>query len=460
MPGSPYEQALAFLYGRIDYERTRMEPYQARRFKLDRMRKLLRLVGNPHQGLPVVHIAGTKGKGSTAAIVGSILKEAGQRVGLYTSPHLDKLEERLVVDAQICQPDELVQLVDLVREAVDQMDTDSAANDRDYRPTYFEITTVMAMLHFRRQNVDIGALEVGLGGRLDSTNVCEPLVSVITSISYDHMKQLGNTLAEIAAEKAGIIKPGVPIVSGVRSGEARTAIEQIAQQQGSRSWTIGEDFGPRESRINVDPIKQCLSTGFDYWQRMDSDRELSDLQVKLVGQHQADNAAVAIAAISQIGTLSVSPDAIRRGLAAVQCRARVEIVAHNPLTVIDAAHNGASVNALVDAIEQISPPQGRTLVFATSQDKDAAEMLRLLLPHFDSVILTKYGNNPRARDPNELLEIAGPLKLATGARSAIMSCPTSIETLAELRRLRPSSSLVCVTGSFFIAAEMRGLLRE
>ena len=235
--------ALRFLMDRIDYERTLSMPCSEEAFKLDRMRELLRRLGDPQNRMPIVHVAGTKGKGSTAAMMAAVLSAAGYRTGLFTSPHLDRVEERIVIDGQPCSAEELAALVELVRPAVEALDRETEVekgtgpicrNDPEgaahklelspcppLGPTYFEIITAAALCHFARRRVDAAVLEVGLGGRLDSTNVCTPAVSIITSISFDHVKQLGDTLAAIAAEKAGIIKPGVPVVSGVTADEPR-----------------------------------------------------------------------------------------------------------------------------------------------------------------------------------------------------------------------------------------------
>ena len=209
-----HDAALAFLYSRIDYERAVNPPYSAGTLRLERMRELLARLGNPQRGLPTVHIAGTKGKGSTAAMVAAVLTAAGHRTGLASSPHLRRVEERLAIDGRPASGDELVELVDRLRPHVETMERQAAHVAGETGPTYFEITTALAWQHFARNRVRAAVVEVGLGGRLDATNVCEPTVTAITSISFDHTRQLGNTLAEIAGEKAGIIKPGVPIISG------------------------------------------------------------------------------------------------------------------------------------------------------------------------------------------------------------------------------------------------------
>ena len=232
--------SIEFLLGRENYERWRKMPYDPARMGLDRMHQLLEAIGSPQRGLPIVHVAGTKGKGSTSAMIAAALSAAGYRTGLFTSPHLERIEQRMTIDGQPCEVEEFTTLVDLLRPAVEALDRRAAKDQTG--PTFFEIMTAMAFLHFARQKVQAAVLEVGLGGRLDATNVCQPVVSVITSISFDHVQQLGNTLAAIAGEKAGIIKPGVPVVSGVVAAEARDVIRQVCRKRSCRLVERDVDF--------------------------------------------------------------------------------------------------------------------------------------------------------------------------------------------------------------------------
>ena len=237
------DAAVDWLMGRINYERAAVIPYQERQLKLDRMRQLLTRLGQPDAGMKIIHVAGTKGKGSTSAMIAAVLSAAGYRAGVFSSPHLARIEERFAVDGEACTAAEIVALVNRMQPVVRAMD-DEAIDEGEPMggPTYFDLTTAMALLHFVERQVDAAILEVGLGGRLDSTNVCLPAVSVITSISFDHMKQLGNTLAAIAREKAGIIKPGVPVVCGVSEPEAQAVIAGVAREHGCRLIQIGRDF--------------------------------------------------------------------------------------------------------------------------------------------------------------------------------------------------------------------------
>lgn len=447
------ETALRFLYERIDYERWLSMPYHVRELKLDRMRELLDRLGNPQRGLPIVHIAGTKGKGSTAAMTGAILTAAGYKTGLFTSPHLNRIEERIAIDGRPCSSEELVDLVDRLAPVVRVMDQATQAREpAEIGPTYFEITTAMALLHFARQQVDVAVLEVGLGGRLDSTNVCRPEVSVITSISFDHMKQLGNTLEAIAREKAGIIKPGVPVVSGVTDSEPRKVIREICRERGCRLVELGHDFEfsyqpPRE--LEGAPIMG--STSFCY-KVPGREHAYQDLPLRLLGRHQAANAAVTLAVLAELGQngREISEQALRTGLSGVHWPARVEVLSRRPVIVVDAAHNLASVDALVRVLDETFSARRRLLVFATTQEKDLRGMLARLAGRFDHVILTRYVNNPRGVPPEELAALAWEL---TGQRYQI--CPDPAAAWNEILRLATPDDLVCVTGSFFIAAEMR-----
>ncbi len=466
------DAALAYLLGRIDYERSPRFPYQASALKLARMRELLSRLGDPHKRYPIVHVAGTKGKGSTSAMIASILSAAGYRTGLYTSPHLDQVEERMTIDGSPCSDKEFAHLITRLREAVDPMDRRAGSNGGyEQGPTYFEITTAAAMLHFAQREVDAAVLEVGLGGRLDSTNVCQPQVSVITSISFDHTRQLGNTLAAIAGEKAGIIKPKVPIVSGVTAAEPADVIRDRAHRLGCRCFEIERDFqvvyrgvALENGFATTSPTAARLVTRFDYADGSETDSGgLSDLRTGLLGRHQAANAAVAVATIRRLQQQGweIPDTAVREGLAQVRVPARSELVQHHPPVIVDAAHNVASIRALVDVLDEVFPNgQSRILIFATSRDKDLAGMLRCLLPKFSHIILTRYLNNPRYVEPAELKQLADEIaenEPGMSRQVLVEACPAAAWSAAEA--LATGDQLICVTGSFFLAAEIRSLAR-
>ena len=456
---SDYRAALRFLLDRINYERNPAAAQTMRNFKLDRMGKLLAKLGNPQERVPVVHVAGTKGKGSTASMVASILGHAGLRTGLYTSPHLNQLEERFRINNDNCTQQELITLVDQLRPVVKQLEDQEASS-----PTYFELTTALAWLHFATSSVDIAVIEVGMGGRLDSTNICQPLISVITSISLDHTAQLGNTLAEIAAEKAGIVKPGIAVICGVTQDEPRDVIHQIVQKRHAPLVSLHQHFSFDVTDRSAPKVGDRATTTFTYQDLCNPNHgSLSDLRVPLLGSHQAANASLAVAAIRQLQDQGwqIHDHHIRDGLYNVHCPARVETLSKHPLVIVDAAHNLASAKALDTTLEEHFPaPNSSILIFSTSQDKDAAGMLQVLLPRFDHCIVTRYRNNPRALATEDVLKTITLMQENEdlGPLPEIHVAATPTESWRTAQTLAASSDLICVTGSFFIAAEIRQLL--
>ncbi len=468
-----YAAAIDFLYGRIDYERTPTIPYQERHLKLERMQTLLQLIGNPQEQLQVIHVAGSKGKGSTATMIAAILTAAGQSVGLYTSPHLARLEERICIDGKMCRPAELIALVAALRPAVDEMDRSASRPDDDNGlPTYFEIVTAMAMLHFRRQNVAYAVLEVGLGGRLDSTNVCHPKVTVITSISFDHTKQLGNTLAAIAREKAGIVKTNVPLVNGVRSGVARTVIEEVAAERGSPSFVLGKDFDFHYHRrpscyedlanASVTAARTNLAGYVDYLPSHPAlDAPLREMRLGMLGQHQAANAAVATTAIRLLAKegVQVSEAAIRGGIAAAQCPGRTELISTHPIVVLDAAHNKTSIAALVSVLDESFGGRPRIFVFGSTRGKDIRGMLSVIGNSCQHLLFTQYPDNPRSYPVEQLVRVFSSLFAGQpDKRVCPQVWPDPQEAWRAAYNLATADHVICITGSFFLAAELRPIV--
>lgn len=448
---------------RINYEQATLAPYNERQLKLDRMRTLLTRLGQPDAGLKIVHVAGTKGKGSTSAMLAATLTAAGYRTGIFSSPHLDRIEERFAVDGVSSTADELITLVDRLRPICRAMDEEAAAaNDPFGGPTYFEVTTAMALVHFVERQVDVAILEVGLGGRLDATNVCLPLVSVITSISLDHTKQLGNSLAAIAREKAGIIKPGVPVVCGVLGAEAQPVIAEIAREHGSRLIQLGEDFCYRYQTALID---------FEY-KLAGQEQRVKNIGLAMRGPHQAANAAVALAAIAELRHQGwcISSEAIRRGLSQAVLPGRVEYLAGQigdivsrgrPAVVIDTAHNQASARALVETLAELPRHGRRTLILSVSSDKDVAAIVREVVPYFGRVIVTQYQDNPRAVAADELAGLVraaiaegAPRQIGSGGVDVIV-CETPREAWDAVCVTAVADELVVVAGSFFLTAELR-----
>ncbi len=466
-PADPRRQAaIDWLYGRINYEGGLALPHSPQELRLDRVRQLLNRLGSPDAGRRVVHVAGTKGKGSTAKMIASVLTAAGYRTALYTSPHLEQIEERFEIDGLPCTAEELIGLVERVRPVVAEMDRRTDVRG----PTFFDIATAMAFLLFADRQCDVIVLEVGLGGRLDSTNVCWPAVSVITSISLDHTKQLGDTVELIAAEKAGIIKPGVPVVSGVTEPGPRDVIARIAAQHGCRLLQRGEGF----DAAYVAPTPGAPLGAARYWSRVGGALvERPPLHLALAGRKQAENAAVALAVIDELTSqgLMVSEESLQQGLATAKLPVRFELFRPDaasdassaaasesgPTVVIDCAHNQASALALAQTLADYFPDACADrrrvgIALAISRDKDAAAIVRALAPVAGSFIATRFLENPRALTPDQVAAVV--TSEAPGAPIAVAENPAEAWAVALSR---PSDDLVCFTGSLFFAAEIRRL---
>jgi dihydrofolate synthase/folylpolyglutamate synthase len=442
MSFASYADALRFWFGRVNYEQ-RMP--QASDLKLDRMRALLGRLGNPQDRLRIVHVAGSKGKGSTAAMLAAVLRRAGHRTGLFTSPHLCRVEERIQIDGQSIRPEELTALLAEVRAAMEQPGAESLD------ATFFEIATAMGFLHFAQRQADAAVVEVGLGGRFDSTNVCRPAVAVITSISFDHTQQLGNRLASIAMEKAGIVKPGRPAISGATVSEAREVIERICRERQAPLRQLGVDFHYEYQPGRVDH-------GADQKPRLRVVTERQTwpvMELNLLGEHQAANAAVAVACVETLRAegWTVPDAAVAEGLAGVQWPARLEVLGRRPLVVLDCAHNVASAQALVETLQTSFPPGRRLLVFASSGDKDLAGIFRVLAPHFAHVFLTRYTGSARSAPPEQLAHL-----LRSGSDVAASTHAAPVEAWQAARAAAGPEDLLCVTGSVFLAGELRPFL--
>ena len=447
-----FEQAIAYLERRVNYENFQNLPYSELMGRLGQLRKLLIELKNPEKRFLTVHVAGTKGKGSTCAMLQSILRQAGYRVGSFSSPHLYSPLERFVVDEMPCDAEEFGELMLSLRNRLE-----SRKNIWDF--TYFELTTLFAFEYFARRQVDIAILEVGLGGRLDATNVCSPTVTVITNISFDHTEQLGPTLESIATEKAGIIKPGIPLVAGPEDGNAERVIQETAEAVGAPSYFLGEDFSvvPEESGAN--PTFRFVpspSSGTPF-------REVGALSMKLLGGHQRNNAALAIAGVQLLEDhLKIPVDVVRNGLAEAFLPIRVEqfrSAPDAPTFVVDGAHNRASIRALILTLKDIRPFRKKFLLFGTSLGKDIEGMFAEILPFFDHIILTQHSSSPRRFPPQGLLHILRLQQLETtsgGAGSAAIEAEEdSLQAFEKCWNMAETDDLVCVTGSMYLAAELR-----
>ncbi len=428
-----YAAALRYLDELIRADHPR-QPYHEE--KLVRMRHLLGLLGNPHARTPLLLVAGTKGKGSTAVMIAEILKAAGLRVGLTVKPHLVDYRERIRVGSRMISRAALCALVEAVRPAVE------SGRDLPWgRPTYVETTVAMALLHFARQRVDVGVVEVGIGGRLDATNVVDPLVSVITPISYDHTEILGSTLPEIAREKAGIIRPEGVVVSAPQPAEAGAVITQVCQAAGARLVLVGRDIEIVLQASTLDGVRATIG-GL---------RSRYDVRVPLLGRHQAANAATAVAAVELLAEhgFRVGPDAVRRGLAAVRWPARVELVGTRPYTLVDVGHNPASMAALCGTLRELLAGRRVVLAFGMLATKDYRSVTALIAPLADLVITTTP-DNPHALPAADLAEEARQYT------PRVIAVPDRRDAIERARALTGPDDVLIVTGSFYLV----GMARE
>ena len=443
-----YDEALDFIYSFVDYSAVRADKYSPALFELARMVRFLAALGNPQDRYPMLHVAGTKGKGSVAAMSASALRAGGYRTGFYTSPHLLDFCERAQVDGQF-----------IPRAAVAEIITDLQSVVAQHPGlTTFEITTALAFVYFARERVDVAVVEVGLGGRLDATNVVTPRVSVISSLSYDHTYLLGNTLAEIAAEKAGIIKVGVPVVSAPQQPEALLVLERIAAERHAPLTVVGRDWLFRLVAHTLD------GQDFEVWSAAEQaqldglraeghavDWRAEQLRLPLLGRHQVENAVVAYGALQALRDqgLPLAPEAIRDGLAAVHWPGRFEIVRRRPYLVLDGAHNRDSAQKLATTLRDYFPGRRVTLIFGASSDKDVSGMLAELLAPGVGVtraILTQ-AVHPRAQDPEALADMVK----AQGINPEVVA--TVAQAVARALASAKPDDVILATGSLFVVAE-------
>ena len=462
MPGSrkgrhTRDSALAWLDRRINFERAVPTAAPPGTFGLSRVRRLLATIGHPHRAFPVVHVAGTKGKGSTVAMLAAVLQAAGHRVGRYMSPHVDAIEERISVGGRPISAADLVRAFNVVIPAVEQMDR-AAGRRGGSGPTWFEVLTAVAFVHFARSRVDLAVLETGLGGRLDATNVSIPLLSIITSISLDHMHLLGSTVGRIAAEKAGIIKRGCPVISAAVDPAARRVIAATAARRRAPLLQLGRDFEasslpPHASDLACDPLAPGRVAV-----TLTATPSAAPLVFPLAmrGMHQAINASLVVIAARSLNARGIHvPDrALAKGLRTVSLPARIERIGERPIVILDAAHNVASMQSLVATLAPAADAfRPLVLVFAASADKQIEEMLAVVRGHFDYVVVTRYATNPRA---------ASVTQLVNACRQAGLPAPqvatTPVEALRVARSLATPRGMVCVAGSFFLAAEIRAAM--
>ncbi len=402
---------------------------------------LMARMDNPHRKFRSVHVAGTNGKGSTSVFIAAMLQAAGYRVGLYTSPHLVSFCERIRINNELISEAKVVELAARVRDASHA--SAGCQGTAAHNPTFFEVATVMAFTYFAEEGVDIAVIEVGMGGRLDSTNVIAPLVSVITNIELEHTEYLGTTLAQIAREKAGIIKAGVPVVTGAAQQEVVTVFEQEAAAQKSPVYRLSRDFAPARITANREQV-------FDY---KGITRSYEKVKLALQGRHQVDNACLALAAIECLRAAAVAVDeaAVRQGLLHARWPGRLELVARKPDIYLDGAHNPASARMLAKTVRDMKPAYQRVvLIIGILGDKDYQGILSALVPLADHVVATK----PRYA---RALEV-GALAAEIGKRYASVETAETVEDAVTMaRRAASPDDLVLITGSLYVVGDARAL---
>ncbi len=435
-----YKQALNYLFERTDYERHLKLRYNVTTFDLTRMRKLLSALGDPHKKIQTAHIAGTKGKGSTATMLAKMLEANGYKVGLYTSPHLVSLHERISINSQMVSQSEMLRLINHSYAAVEKIAKEGEA------PTFFEIMTALAFMHFADKSVDIAIIETGLGGRLDSTNVIRPKVVGITNISIDHRDQLGSTIDSIAAEKAGIFKRGVPAVSVQQEPAAMKALTRQANAIKAPLSVTGQDidFSYRFefSREHGPHNTICVTTPTSTFEH---------LRVPFPGEHQAINCGLALAMLDKLklGGYKIDNEKAISGLHQVCLPGRMEIIHEDPRIMVDAAHNATSIRALMHAIGQHVPYDSMVVIFGCNADKDINGMLQQLQYGADKVIFTR-SNSPRAMYPPDLMDMYNEI-----CGKMCQSAMTLREALKVAGSAVGREDLICITGSFYLVGEAK-----
>lgn len=433
-----FSSAISYLLEQTDFERMRVVQYDEQTFKLDGMKILLKAIGNPQDKVAMVHVAGTVGKGSTIAMLSSMLKGNGYTVAKYTSPHLIDIRERVVVNDVMIEEDAFTELLNLVI---------TTAKRKKLEPTFFEILTAIAFKHFADKAVDIAIIETGLGGRLDSTNVITPLITLITQIDLDHTNILGDTVEEIAREKAGIFKSSIPAISAQQTTEISHVLKQAADNIGTEVKIIAQDIecssrfgggidGKQHTRI-------CVIT---------EDSQYMHVPVPLSGEHQASNCALAISAIDQLKKMGYSFDELTmyNSLSETTMEGRMETVWERPKILVDGAHNPISLQTLIRSVGAHIPYDSMICVFGCCQDKDVAEMLNRISLGADKIIFTKARGNPRAADPNDLQRDFE--AISTKMTQVANTLPEALEIAAQAAS---RDDLICVTGSFYLVGETK-----
>ena len=424
-----YNLALDYLYSFVDYSLKHVSELAKADFSLDRMFALMEALGEPQAKYPILHVAGTKGKGSTSALSAAALQAAGCKVGLYTSPHLEDYVERIQINGQAISHEFMIGLVEEIKPHVARIP----------KLTTFEITTALGFMAFAKQNVDAAVIEVGLGGRLDATNVVTPRVSVITSLSMDHMAVLGDTLGKIAGEKAGIIKEGVPVVSSPQKPDALEVLERVAKEKGASLTLVGRE-------VTFELLSSSLG-GQEFQIKDNVERLTLNVQLPLLGTHQLANATTAYAALRASG-LPVSGEAIQKGFSQVKWPARFEVARREPPVIFDSAHNDDSFARLRETLETHFPGRPVTLIFGASEDKNIPGMFREMKSKIARIIVTR-ADHPRALEVEKIQGLAD----QAGIRHEAVT-PVKAALAQALQWSGTDGSIVLSAGSMFVTAEV------
>ena len=430
-----YRQAEDYILSFTDYEKLPGIAYTSANYDLRRMEKLLQPLGNPHLNTKTVHIAGTKGKGSTAVMIAQVLIAAGYKTGLFTSPHLHTLRERIRVNNTMISESDFTAIVANLKPIVEAVNEEASYGQL----TTFEIMTAVVFTYFRKSHVDFQVLETGLGGRLDATNIAKPDVCIITSISLDHTEVLGNTIAKIAAEKAGIIKPGCTVISSPQvSSEATEVIENVCQKQQASLIQVGKD------------ITWCKTGSNLHQQTMTVKGKTSEyeLTIPLLGDFQLENAATAVASLEAIAKhgITISPQNIADGFSHVEWAGRLQILNQAPLIVVDGAHNAYSMKKLVESVKDTFDYDKCFVIFGTSCDKDIAGMAQEL-KHLAHHIITTSSSHPRAASVSAVTDEFKNMSIKVEKAENVPTALSQALSMAE------EKDIILITGSLFIIAE-------
>ena len=436
-----YQKSINLIMGMTDYERPSSTRGQRVRYNLDRITSFMSTLNDVHLETPCVHIAGTKGKGSTSSMISSILEEAGYLTGLFTSPHLHTFRERIQIsNTPISESD----FSCLVQSLWDKMlDINKTSQDRI---TVFELLTAMSFYHFKDKGTNINVIEVGLGGRLDSTNIVEPIAAGITSLGLDHTDILGNTISEIAWEKSGIIKDGIPVISASQPPEAMKVITDVCRDKGSAISKVGEDI-LWESKSSSIYGQEC---------EIKTQNHNYSLKIPLIGDHQIENASIAIGVIERLTAtgFQISSEAIHDGLLHVKWPCRFELINEDPKIVADGAHNPHSAEALVGTVKKLLPSNQIILVLGVSTNKDLEALINEYNKLSPKLILATRSRNTRAIEPTKISDAAKMFGYDTLITESVA------EAVEEAKNFADKDDIILVTGSLFVAAEAREFVKN